>query len=69
MNKSSTIIVDSKAGNLLYLPLDKLLGNQYVPQSENLKAIKNGTNVSNEEDNLILSGRDLTRPTYSQGRD
>ncbi|HAT2047167.1 TPA: FtsH protease activity modulator HflK [Legionella pneumophila] len=69
MNKSSTIIVDSKAGNLLYLPLDKLLGNQYVPQSENLKTIKNGTNVSNEEDNLILSGRDLTRPTYSQGRD
>lgn len=69
MNKSSTIIVDSKAGNLLYLPLDKLLGNRYVPQSENLKTIKNGTNVSNEEDNLILSGRDLTRPTYSQGRD
>lgn len=70
LNKSSTIIVDSKAGNLLYLPLDKLLGNQYSSQPENLKAAKSITNGSNEEDDsLILSGRDLTRPTYSQGRD
>lgn len=70
LNKSSTIIVDSKAGNLLYLPLDKLLGNQYSSQPENLKTAKSVTNGSNEEDDsLILSGRDLTRPTYSQGRD
>ena len=28
LSKSSKIIVDSKSGNVLYLPLDKLLQNQ-----------------------------------------
>lgn len=66
---SSKIIVDSKSGNLLYLPLDKIVGNQLNSQTDTLNAKNNDANSSNDEDSLILSGRDLTRPTYSQGRD
>lgn len=66
---SSKIIVDSKSGNLLYLPLDKIVGNQLNSQTDTLNAKNNDANSSNDEDSLMLSGRDLTRPTYSQGRD
>ncbi|KGP63057.1 protease [Legionella norrlandica] len=67
LRNSTKIIVDNKAGNLLYLPLDKILGNQNIPQSEIPKPVK--TTSSDEEDNLILSGRELKRPTYSEERD
>ncbi|KTD67513.1 FtsH protease activity modulator HflK [Legionella shakespearei] len=69
LSKSSKIIVDSKSGNLLYLPLDKLIGKQLNSQTTALKSDNNAANGTNDEDSLILSGRDLTRPTYSQGRE
>lgn len=69
LNKSTKIIVDSKAGNLLYLPLDKIMGNQLNVQPGNQKSKTSSSNSGNDEDSLILAGRDLTRPTYSQGRD
>lgn len=68
LSKSSKIIVDSKSGNLLYLPLDKL----FVNHSSSL-AIKNAknSNADNDEnsdiDNLV-DGRNLTRPVYRQER-
>jgi membrane protease subunit HflK len=68
LNNTSKIIVDGKSGNLLYLPLDKLSINQYGSQPDNSK-VKKGADDTNSEDNEILIGRDLTRPTYRQGRD
>lgn len=68
LNQSSKIIVDGKAGNLLYLPLDKLGANQYASQLDAGKG-KGSVASNNDEDSLMLAGRDLTRPTYSQGRD
>lgn len=69
LSKSSKVIVDSKSGNLLYLPLDKLIGKQLNSEATALKNTNAAANSSNDEDSLILAGRDLTRPTYSQGRD
>ncbi|MBL7479645.1 FtsH protease activity modulator HflK [Legionella bononiensis] len=69
LNKSTKIIVDNKAGNLLYLPLDKIIGNQNNAQTNTMKNKVSSANSGSDEDSLILAGRDLTRPTYSQGRD
>ncbi|MGC1181893.1 FtsH protease activity modulator HflK [Legionella sp.] len=66
--KSNKIIVDGKSANLLYLPLDKLLQNQWA----DFPAVKNKTKEDNEENNdvsSLIDGRDLTRPVYHQGRD
>ncbi|MFJ1269025.1 FtsH protease activity modulator HflK [Legionella lytica] len=67
LTKSSKIIVDSKAGNLLYLPLDKLAKSQpensLTASKHNAKA-ERGTTA--ESGNLI-DGRMLTRPVYNQG--
>ncbi|MGL6036611.1 MAG: FtsH protease activity modulator HflK, partial [Legionella sp.] len=65
--KSSKIIVDSKAGNVLYLPLDKLAASQAnIP----LSPLNNqGTDSTNNEVNELLDARNYIRPTYdSQGR-
>lgn len=69
LNNTSKIIVDNKSGNLLYLPLDKLAINQPDTQSDSSKIKKGDTADNNNEDNGTLTGRDLTRPTYRQGRD
>ena len=68
LNSSTKIIVDGKAGNLLYLPLDKLAINQNDAQLDTSK-VKKGEADNNDEENGTLAGRDLTRPTYRQGRD
>ena len=69
LNNTSKIIVEGKAGNLLYLPLDKLAINQPDSQSDNAKVKKGEAADNNDEENGTLVGRDLTRPTYRQGRD
>lgn len=66
--KSSKIIVDSKSGNLIYLPLDKLTTFSTDTKPLNMKGKKEGTTDGNENDSLILAGRDYSRPTYRQGR-
>lgn len=66
-NRSSKIIVDNKAGNVLYLPLDKLSGARLNPKPNNFQS-KAGE-VSNSQDDSLADGRDLTRPTYDQGRE
>jgi membrane protease subunit HflK len=68
LSKSSKIIVDGKAGNLLYLPLDKLSTGQAMVSTNNAKSNSNHVAI-NDTDNLMLAGRDLERPTYSQGSD
>lgn len=69
LNSTSKIIVDGKSGNLLYLPLDKLSSYHTGTQSINPKESKGDATESDDTESLILAGRDLTRPTYSQERD
>lgn len=67
LNRSSKIIVDNKSNNLLYLPLDKLTGNYPSSPLANSKD-KKSSSVESQDENSILAGRDLTRPTYRPGR-
>lgn len=63
---STKVIVDNKSGNLLYLPLDKLgLNTSHTHPSQLKEKVERAAN--NNTDPLSLSGRELTRPTYSQG--
>ncbi|KTD05558.1 FtsH protease activity modulator HflK [Fluoribacter gormanii] len=68
LSQTSKIIVDSKSGNLLYLPLDKLFEK---PSSFPTVSAKNGKterDESGETENLV-DDREFTRPVYRQGRD
>lgn len=69
LNKSSKIIVDGKAGNLLYLPLDKLANSAVAPQLKTASNQNGDSSDSADSDSLMLAGRDVTRPVYHQGRD
>ncbi|MCE0724702.1 MULTISPECIES: FtsH protease activity modulator HflK [Legionella] len=67
LSQSSKIIVDSKSGNLLYLPLDKLFEKTSGFPHE---IAKNGNvegDETSETENLV-DGREFTRPVYRQGR-
>ncbi|QDP71811.1 FtsH protease activity modulator HflK [Legionella israelensis] len=71
LNNTSKIIVDGKAGNLLYLPLDKL--SMRIPPAKNGKAeLDDEESVKKEAQNLIpdtrQAGRDIIRQTYRPGR-
>lgn len=68
LNKSSKIIVDNKAGNLLYLPLDKLNAADVSPQLPTVSS-KNDASEATDADSQLLAGREVTRPVYRQGRD
>lgn len=65
LNKSSKIIVDGKAGNLLYLPLDKL-ATTATPSSLNTAGYPNSDDNETADS---IAGRDLTRPVARKGRD
>jgi membrane protease subunit HflK len=64
---STKVIVDNKSGNLLYLPLDKLSLNASTMHTSKLKEKADKIANNNTSDAISLSGRELTRPTYSQG--
>ena len=67
LSASSKIIVDGKAGNMLYLPLDKLAKN--TPQAEMYKA--NGVSdalLIPPDVNALVAGRQTERLTERQGR-
>lgn len=68
LTQSSKIIVDNKSGNLMYLPLDKLSLNQYPVSSDNVKEKKGNLADTNDQDNGLLAGREIIRPTYRQER-
>ncbi|KTD74402.1 FtsH protease activity modulator HflK [Legionella tucsonensis] len=67
LSKSTKIIVDSKTGNLLYLPLDKLFEKYSGFSHEAAKNGKAEDDESSETENLV-DGREFTRPIYRQGR-
>ena len=67
LSQSSKIIVDGKAGNLLYLPLDKLAEN--LPQNNLKKTTASLNQSSNQQDeHSLLDGRSVTRLTERTGR-
>lgn len=68
LNKTSKIIVDSKAGNVMYLPLDKLAATTTTPPVQTAPKTVD-SNDTNDVDSLMLGGRNVTRPVYNQGRD
>ncbi|MDF1677167.1 MAG: FtsH protease activity modulator HflK [Legionellaceae bacterium] len=72
LSRSSTIVVDGKAGNLLYLPLDKLGGGANPPQKIEETVMLNQRapmSVAAEgTENGMLDGRQTTRPTQRLGR-
>ena len=57
---SSKIIVDGKAGNLLYLPLDKLAMNQATSSGLPKRVVENPEDVGVL--NTLFDGRNTTRP-------
>lgn len=69
LNKSSKIIVDGKAGNLLYLPLDKLAIGEAAPVPASAGNQKGDAGENSDSDSLSSGGREFTRPVYRQGRD
>jgi len=69
LSKSSKIVVDGKAGNMLYLPLDKLMSaqpNQVVSQDD--QRSPRSVPHAEPDDNTLLDGRSVTRPTEQEGR-
>jgi membrane protease subunit HflK len=67
LSQSSTIIVDGKAGNMLYLPLEKLLAR---PEGikRNVEPTPDQRSVKSDMDSALLDGRETTRRTEPLGR-
>ena len=68
LSASSKIIVDGKAGNMMYLPLDKIAMN--APQADLSQAArgKQEALLNQQNSNALLEGRVTTRPVERQGR-
>lgn len=68
--KTSKIVVDSKANNMLYLPLEKWMG-EGRPEMKNATStppLQMQTHPIEQQANQLLSGRDTTRPLEPMGR-
>jgi len=63
--RSSTIVADGKAGNLLYLPLDKLGANKAQPGNieETVVLNQHDTPHNSSAEQEVFNGRVTTRPT------
>ncbi len=68
LSSSSKIIVDGKAGNLLYLPLDQLVAHASSPKVSKLQEISGDNLTGSEGGHALFDGRQLIRPTERQGR-
>ena len=68
LSTSSKIIVDGKAGNLMYLPLDKLTIQAPDIKSSKPDALHRASLLKQQENNVVLDGRETTRSTERQGR-
>lgn len=70
LTKSSKIIVDGKAGNLLYLPLEKLALNPVSASTPVAPEAANADNstAANDSQSTIVGDRNISRRTYHQGR-
>lgn len=70
LSRSSKIIINSSSGNMIYLPLDKLAPfNTQDIRPPLLQDNKNGTTANADTgENALVTDRNTTRRTYSQGR-
>lgn len=69
LSNTTSIIVDNKSGNLMYLPLDKLPSFQPAGRSQATDGNKTDEAMTAEEiDNQLVSDRKLNRQIYRQGR-
>ncbi|MBA2709978.1 MAG: FtsH protease activity modulator HflK [Tatlockia sp.] len=67
LSSTSKIIVDSKANNVLYLPLDKLMTRpDLIPKVAAVGAVNKSAGI-NDDESLAVSSRDISRRTYSNG--
>ena len=67
LSQTSTIVVDGKSNNMLYLPLDKLIGSN-VPKIDEVARLTQ-PEVSKQDDNAgLFDGRQTQRPTERVGR-
>ena len=60
-------MIDGKAGNLLYLPLDKLISTPRLASTEGTTTTKKGASQDGDS-KLLFDGREITRPTERLGR-
>ncbi len=67
LTKSSKIIVEAKAGNVLYLPLDKLVSNQSDLDASKSPSHKAGANDDESALSKSFDGRTIARPTENLG--
>ena len=70
LSKSSKIVVDGKSGNLLYLPLDKLMSSTspLALENPNKSANSDNSNYQDKDSNMFFDGRETSRPTEHLGR-
>lgn len=64
LTKSSKVLVDAKAGSLLYLPLDKLLKNKTASE---LAKLSTGNKADTTSLGTSYDGRSIVRPTEQLG--
>lgn len=69
LSRSSKIIVDGKAGNMLYLPLDKLAASLPAAPGAVTTSAQGGSVDVNDLDNQMISGREIVRQSLRQGRE
>ena len=71
LGQTSKVVVDGKSGNMLYLPLDKILANQNNFKINKIADIprKLAENVTSTGGNgMLIDGRSVTRPYSREGR-
>lgn len=68
LSQTSKIIVDAKSGNLLYLPLDKMMNNVATPSPASPVALPSMDNsaINPENDSSGIINRETNRRTYSE---
>ncbi len=70
LQKTTKIIVDSKSGSLLYLPLDKLMSRDMLdaPESKQRDSNSSMAGESLQANSSVIDGRPMIRPTEQEGR-
>jgi len=68
LTNSSKIIVDGKAGNMLYLPLDKLMSSSADAKPDHSLVMRQPMASQAEMDNTMPNGRETVRRVEPRGR-
>ena len=70
LSQSSKVLMDGKAGNVLYLPLDKLQSSLSPSNTTNEKRAGNDNVVNQDghDSSSLFDGREIMRPIEHLGR-